>query len=295
MKEMKKLFVFILAITALSSCHNYKKDAQNLMLVKDSLEQVTAFRDSSIASLLNDFSAIQANLDSIKAVEKLVTVQSATGRELNSNQKQQILEDIALLNDLLQRNKAQTAALQKKLKTANLKIADLEETIKGLELMVANLEAQTEEQNIQIDNLTQEVRKLNVDISQLNQRIKTVETESEQKSQTIESQTVALNKAYYAFGTTKELRDNGIIEKSGGVIGMGKTAVMKKDFNKDYFTEIDIRNFEYLRLMAKKAKLVTVHTAGSFHFSSEKRADTLFIDNPAEFWKASKYLVIVTD
>ncbi len=292
---MKKLLVVVLAVAALSSCHNYKKDAQNLMLVKDSLEQVTAYRDSSIASLLNDFSAIQANLDSIKQVEKLVTVQSATGRELNSNQKQQILEDLALLNDLLQRNKAQTASLQKKLKNANLKIADLEETIKGLELMVSNLEAQTQEQNIQINNLTEEVKKLNVDISQLNQRIKTVETESEQKSQTIESQTVALNTAYYAFGTMKELKDNGIIEKSGGVIGMGKTAVMKKDFNKDYFTEIDIRNFEHLRLMAKKAKLVTVHPAGSFHFSSEKRADTLFIDNSAEFWKASKYLVIVTD
>ena len=292
---MKKLFVLILAVAALSSCHNYKKDAQNLMLVKDSLEQVTVYRDSSIASLLSDFSDIQANLDSIKEVEKLVTVQSATGRELNSNQKQQILEDLALLNDLLQRNKAQTASLQKKLKNANLKIGDLEETIKGLELMISNMEAQAQEQNIQINNLTEEVRKLNVDVSQLTQRIQTVETESEQKSQTIETQTVALNKAYYAFGTSKELKDNGIIEKSGGVIGMGKTAVMKKDFNKDYFTEIDIRNFEYLRLMAKKAKLVTVHTAGSFHFSGEKRADTLFIDNSAEFWKASKYLVIVTD
>lgn len=292
---MKKLLAMILAIAALSSCHNYKKDAQNLMLVKDSLEQVTAYRDSSIASLLNDFSEIQANLDSIKKVEKLVTVQSATGRELNSNQKQQILEDLALLNDLLQRNKALTASLQKKLKNANLKIADLEETIKGLELMVSNMEAQAQEQNIQISNLTEEVKKLNVDISQLNQRIKTVETESEQKSQTIESQTVSLNKAYYAFGTIKELKDNGVIEKNGGLIGLGKTAVIKKDFNKDYFTEIDIRNFDYLRLMVKKAKLVSVHQAGSFHFSSEKRADTLFIDNPAEFWKASKYLVIVTD
>lgn len=292
---MKKLFVLILAVVAFSSCHNYKKDAQNLMLVKDSLEQVTAYRDSSIASMLGDFAEIQANLDSIKQVEKIVSVQSASGKELNASQKQMILEDIALLNDLLQRNKALTASLQKKLKNANLKIGDLEETIKGLELMVSNLEAQAHEQNIQIDNLTQEVKKLNVDISQLNQLIKTVETESEQKSQTIESQTVSLNTAFYAFGTNKELKDNGIIEKSGGVIGMGKTAVMKKDFNKDYFTQIDIRNFNYLRLMAKKAKLVTVHPAGTFHWSGEKRADTLFIDNPAEFWKASKYLVIVTD
>jgi len=292
---MKKLFVLVLAIVALSACHNYKKDAQQLTISRDSLQQETALRDASIAGFLNDFSEIQANLDSIKKIEKLVTVQSNSNRELNATQKQRILEDINLLNDLLQRNKQLTASLQKKLKDANFKIGDLEETINGLELLVKNMEAQANEQDIQIAELTQDVKKLNVDISQLNQKIKVVETESQQKTQTIETQTVALNKAYYAFGTMKELKENGIIEKSGGVIGMGKTPVIKKDFNRDYFTEIDIRNFEHLRLMAKKAKLITVHPEGSYHFTGKKLSDTLFIDNSSEFWKASKYLVVLTD
>ncbi len=292
---MKKLLFFIAGIIALSACHNYKKDAQNLTLVKDSLEQVTAYKDSSIASFLGDFSVIQANLDSIKQIEKIVSVQSGRNRELNTSQKQQIIEDIALLHQLLQKNKELTASLQKKLKNANLKIADLEETISGLELMVKNMEAQANEQDLQIASLTDEVKKLNVDITQLNQKIKDVETVSQQKTVTINEQTVALNTAYYAFGTLKELKDNGIIEKSGGVIGMGKTPVMKKDFNRDYFTPIDIRDFKYLRLMAKKAKLITVHPADSYHFTGKKTADTLFIDNTAEFWKASKYLVVLTD
>jgi len=292
---MKKLIVLVLGIVVFSACHNYKKDAQNLMMAKDSLEQVTAFRDSSIASFLNDFNEIQANLDSIKQIEKIVSVQSENKRELNASQKQLIIEDIAMLHQLLQKNKELTASLQKRLKNANLKISDLEKTISGLELLVKNLEAQANEQDIVIADLTTEVKKLNVDISQLNQKIQVVETESQQKSQTIETQTVALNKAFYAFGTLKELKDNGIIEKTGGVIGMGKTPIMKKDFNKDYFTEIDIRNFDYLRLMAKKAKLITVHPEGSFHFTGKKLADTLFIDNSSEFWKASKYLVVLTD
>ena len=292
---MKKLVVLILGIVVLSACHNYKKDAQNLMMVKDSLEQVTAFRDSSIASFLNDFSEIQANLDSIKQIEKIVSVKSSSNRELNATQKQLIIEDIATLHQLLQKNKQLTASLQKKLKNANFKITDLEQTISGLELLVKNMEAQANEQDIVIADLTSEVKKLNVDITQLNQRIQVAEMENQQKSQTIETQTVALNKAYYAFGTLKELKDNDIVEKSGGVIGIGKTPVMKKDFNKDYFTEIDIRNFNYLRLMAKKAKIITVHPEGSFHFTGKKMADTLFIDNSSEFWKASKYLVILTD
>ena len=292
---MKKLVFFVLGIMIFGACHNYKKDAQSLSMAKDSLEQVTAFKDSSIASFLNDFSAIQANLDSIKQLEKIVSVQSGSNRELNANQKQRIIEDIAMLHQLLQKNKELTASLQKKLKNANLKIGDLEETIAGLELLVKNMEAQANEQDIVIADLTSEVKKLNVDIVQLNQKILAVETVSQQKSEIIDSQMESLNKAYYAFGTMKELKDNGIIEKSGGVIGIGKTAVMKKDFNKDYFTEIDIRNFDFLRLMAKKAELITVHPEGSFHFTGKKQADTLFIDNTAEFWKASKYLVVLTD
>ena len=292
---MKKLIFFVLGIILFGACHDYKKDAQTLSMAKDSLEQVTAFKDSSIASFLNDFGAIQANLDSIKQLEKIVSVQSGSNRELNASQKQRIIEDIAMLHQLLQQNKELTASFQKKLKNANLKITDLNETIAGLELMVKNMEAQVNEQDIVITDLTTEVKKLNVDIVQLNQKILAVETVSQQKSQIIDSQMESLNKAYYAFGTMKELKDNGIIEKSGGVIGIGKTAVMKKDFNKDYFTEIDIRNFDFLRLMAKKTELITVHPEGSFHFTGKKGGDTLFIDNTSEFWKASKYLVVLTD
>jgi hypothetical protein len=292
---MKKLLFLVLAVVIFSSCHNYKKDAERLMFVKDSLQQEATYRDSTIVGFLNDFSEIQANLDSIKKIEKLVTVQSASGRELNSTQKQMILEDIALLNELIQKNKQLTASLQNKLKDANFKIGNLEKTIRELQLMVDNLEVQNQEKDAEIVVLKEDVRKLNIDISSLNEKIAAVETESQQKSQTIDAQTTAMNKAYYAFGTVKELRENGILEKSGGFIGIGRTPVIKEDFNRDYFTEIDIRNFDYLRLMAKKARMVSVHPEGSYHFTGEKSADTLFVDIPSEFWKVSKYLVVVTD
>jgi len=292
---MKKLIFVLLGIVLLGGCHDYKKDAQNLGMVKDSMEQVAAIRDSSIASFLNDFSEIQANLDSIKQIEKIVSVQSGSNRELSASQKQLIIEDIAMLHQLLQKNKKLIASLQRKLNNSNIKNANLEKTIAGLELMVKNLEVQSSEKDVVIADLTNDVKKLNVDIKQLNEKIQVVETEIQQKTETIESQSTQLNKAYYAFGTLKELKDNGIIEKSGGLIGIGKTPVMKEDFNRDYFTEIDIRDFDYLRLMAKKAKLITVHPAESFHFTGKKLGDTLFIDNSAEFWKVSKYLVVLTD
>ena len=104
-----------------------------------------------------------------------------------------------------------------------------------------------------------------------------------------------MNTAFYAFGTKKELAEKNVIEKEGGVLGIGKTIKMKKDFNRDYFMKIDIREFNQLPLNTKKAKIVTTHPAGSYHLTGTKTVESLIIDNPEDFWKASKYLLIVVE
>ena len=200
-----------------------------------------------------------------------------------------------MLNDLLQKNKNLAASLQKKLNDANFQIGKLNSMVAEFQQMVADLEKKIEEKDAEIASLTEQIKKLNIDISSLNEKIENVEAENRLKTETIENQTTELNKAYFAYGTTKEMKDNGIIEKSGGFLGIGRTPEIKKDFNRDYFTQIDIRNFNYLPLMVKKANVISVHPAGSYHISGENSADTLFIDNKTEFWKVSKYLVVLTN
>lgn len=291
---MKKLVVVIIGLTLLTSCHNYKKDAERLTQVRDSLKLEAAIKDSAIIDFLSDFNEIQANLDSIKKMEELVTVQSQS-RELNRRQKDQIIDDINLLNEMLQKNKELTASLQKKLNNSNYKIGQLQETITQLQQMVDNLERQVNQKDVEITALNEKVAKLNSNINVLNKKIDEIESESAEKTEVIQSQENTLNTAFYAYGSSKELKENSVIEKEGGFIGIGKTSVVPKSFNRDYFTQIDIRAFDYLPLMVKKAKVISVHPADSYHISGNKTADTLFIDNKEQFWKASKYLVIETN
>ncbi len=157
------------------------------------------------------------------------------------------------------------------------------------------LETEVQVKNTEITALSGEVEKLNIDISSLTEKIIFMSDEDQKKMETIETQTTQLNTAYFVYGSAKELRDFGVIEKSGGVLGIGKTPVIKKNFNHDYFTEVDIRQVDFIPLKVKKAKLISVHPLESFHFSNKKSADTLFIDNRSEFWKTSKYLVILTN
>lgn len=291
---MKWFIVFCMALFIFSSCNNYKKEAQQLQIQRDSIATEAAIKDSSIVEYLNDFNEILATLDSIKTVEKMVTVKSARGKEMNYRQKQIILEDIALLNQLVQQNKEQIINLQKKLNRANYSIGNLNSTIEELELMVSNLEKQVDDKDVEIIALAKEVAKLTKNITVLNEKITVIETESAAKTSTINKQTLELNQAFYAYGSLKELREGSVVERSGGLAGIGRSTTMKEDFNREYFTEVDIRKFDFIPLNVKKAEVVSVHTAGSFHISGDKTADTLFIDNKAEFWKASKFLVIVT-
>jgi len=290
---MKKL-LFVLSVMVLVSCGQHKKEIARMQAKQDSIAQLGVQKDNTILQYIGAMNEIQTNLDSIKSIEKIVSVQTTPGTELKAEAKKRIIEDVAQINNLLQKNKELVKSLQGKLRNSNLKIAELEK-------MIEILNKQVGDKDSEIASLKQELEKLHVDVAGLNQKIETITAESEktikEKTQTIDAQTVALNTGFYAFGTKKELTEKNVIEKEGGVLGMGKTIKIKKEFNRDYFQKIDIREFKQLPLNTKKAKLVSYHPDGSYHFTltAKKTVENLVIDKPEDFWKASKYLLIVVE
>jgi len=291
---MRKIF-FLLAILSVAACQQQKREIARLTNVQDSLTIVSSEKDSAILDFLTAFNEIQENLDSIKRLEKIVSVAKSQQGELKGLRKQQIVEDIALLNQLIQKNKQLNADLQKKLSVANSKIGQLQGMVTEFERMVNNLNSQIEQKDQEIAQLNRDVERLNIDVMQLADQVITARDEIREKTQIIEQQTETINKVFYALGNIKELTDNNILEKTGGVLGMGRTLKIRKDFNRDYFTPADLRGLTYIPLHAKKARVISVHPQGSFHISGNKTADTLFIDDAQEFWKASRYLLVVID
>ena len=66
------------------------------------------------------------------------------------------------------------------------------------------------------------------------------------------------------------------------------------DFNKDYFTQIDIRTTKEIRLYSKRASLLTTHPEGSYELvKDDKNQYSLVILDPTNFWSVSKYLVLL--
>lgn len=289
--QMKKL-LYALSVMMLVSCGQHKKEIAQMQAKQDSIAQVAIQENNTILNFIDQMNEIQSNLDSIKTIEKIISVEKGSGKEMKADAKQRITEDISLINDLLQKNKALVKSLTNKYQASNAKIKELEKTIE-------NMNKQMAEKDADIASLTKDLEALHIDLSNLNQKIETITAESEkairEKEQAIEEQANVMNTAYWTFGTKKELTEKNVIEKVGGVLGFGGTLTLKKDFNLDDFQKVDVREVKQLALNAKKAEVLANRPTDSYHFTGVNTVEALVIDNPDEFWKASKFLVIVID
>ena len=287
MKKIKHFAFFVIIILTnflVSNCSKGSDDSENS--IKDSIENVSGNlngklneKDAAIQELVSSFNEIQENLNTIKEKEKIISKVTSDGDV--KSKEDQIKEDIQSIYDLMAKNKDRIGSLSKKLKNSKLQID-------GLEKMIENMQATLSLKDSEIEELKTKIEGLNVELSNLTTNYKAVENESNQKTEII-------NTAFYAIGTSKELKENKVITKEGGIIGLGKTTKLSSDFNKEYFTKINIEKTTSINLGAKKIKMLTTHPSNSYKLVGEKPIEKLEITNTKEFWSTSKYLVIILD
>ena len=287
MKKIKLVPFFVIIILTnllVSNCGKGSDESENP--IKDSVENVSGNlngklneKDAAIQELVSSFNEIQENLNTIKEKEKIISKVTSDGDV--KSKEDQIKEDIQSIYDLMAKNKDRIGSLSKKLKNSKLKI-------EGLEKMIENMQATLNLKDSEIEELKTKIEGLNVELSNLTTNYKAVENESNQKTEII-------NTAFYAIGTSKELKENNVITKEGGIIGLGKTTKLSSDFNKEYFTKINVEKTTSINLGAKKIKMLTTHPSNSYKLIGEKPIEKLEITNTKEFWSASKYLVIILD
>ncbi len=286
---MKKIGLIVLAIFLVSSslfvssCGDKEKEenplADSLKEVNSGLSGKLNEKELALQEFISTFNEIQENLNTIKEKEKIVTSSSTTGDV--KSKEDQIKEDIQAIYDLMGKNKSRIASLSKKLKDSKLKI-------EGMQLMIENLQNSLNMKDEEINELKNKIESLNIELSNLNTEYKDLQGENEVK-------TAALKTAFYAFGTSKELKEKNIITKEGGFIGLGKSTKVKDDFNKEYFTKVDMDQTTSINIGAKKAKIITTHPSGSYKLIGEKTVERIEITKPEEFWSVSKYLVIIIE
>ena len=183
------------------------------------------------------------------------------------------------------RNRELIKKLQEQLRTSSIKGDQFKTTIDNLTKQLQEKDQQLQQLRAELDAKDIHISELDETINNLNTDVSNLKTESEDKSKTISSQDRQLNTAWYVFGTKKELREQRILDGS---------KVMRGNFNKNYFTKIDIRDTREIKLYSKSAEIKTAHPSGSYTLERDANKQyVLRITNPQNFWSTSKYLVIV--
>lgn len=280
---MKKLFIVALAIAGLASCDQNKQTADEATRQRDSLLQVINQKDDEMNELMDCVNEVQDGFRRINEAEGRITVQN--GNPETASSRGIIQENMQYIQDVMKQNRELIAQLQDKLKNSTLNVKSLEHTIQ-------NLQAQLESQNQRIQELEASLAEKNIVIAEqgdqidnLNENVNNLTQENRQKSETLATQDKDLHTAWFVFGTKAELKEQKIL-KDGDVLKTG-------DFNKDYFTQIDIRVVKEIKLYSKSAQLLTTHPAGSYTLQKDQKGEyVLRITDANKFWSISKYLVI---
>ncbi len=280
----KNIFLLIPVLIYFTSCTDVKKTEEYRLVQtqNDSLKTILHQQNEEINLFVSDFNDIQSNLSQIRQKEHWITINAKEGKKV----KDKIQDDIQLIYSLLKENISKVNHLNKKLSASSSKN-------KALKRLITSLQNQIKEQGAEIITLNQKLKSLNIEIMNLDGELDEAYYLLSEKEDLIQQQTEEINTAYYVVGTSKELKKNKIITKKGGFIGIGRQSKIDNDFNKEYFTKINISDFEQVPIFAKKLKLISTHPEKSYELTKGKsNIDYLVILDKKAFWSVSKYLVI---
>lgn len=261
----------------------------------EALAAVSAEKDSLLQAvvdnsrLMSEISATLATVNYRPEVFEAVSAESPVMASRDSlrlmieNVTTRVTEAETRLRASRQRIRTLTAA------SDSLKV-QLEETIDNFESVLEN-------QRETITTLTQQVSELEAEAVRL-------AAERAALADSVDAAEKRANTAYYVIGTKDQLLDRGIVVEEGGsrvlfIFGKrGKTLRPAHELNESDFTAIDIREVTEIPMpdTDEEYRIASRQNVEFLEVSPDEDGDirgSIRIASPQEFWKASKYLIIV--
>ncbi len=289
---MKKILLAISLVTvslAFSACN--QKELDNSKATIDSLQSVVDAKDAEIDELFDMLNDIEENMSAINSKYTSVQEMRRNNTEGSYNHKNEIASQMKSIESIMADNKQKIANLNARVSTLSKKNADLQ-------AYVTRLEERSQAQENQIAELLTELENNKVVIKGLNKNVSELTASNQQKDEYIAQQMADANRAYYVVGSYSDLKAAGIVNKTGGFIGIGRKQGTVADMSTELFTEIDRTKVTTITIAKKKPQLISQHPENSYELvaDEEDASVTAYIRilNPTQFWKYTDYLVVST-
>ncbi len=292
---IKRILVIALSSAVFFACDkqvNNEKEEEYLNKITElearqaELQNEVQEKDSAMMTFMKSIAEIERNLQEIRAREMNIELTQQEDDLSPNDLRNQISEDIAVIDRLIGENKRTISGLSTRLQQSNDKNQELRVTMKALE-----------------KDLTQKIKEREYNITLLKDRlddtqatVKDLMADVDSLVRTNKEKTIRLNTAYYVAGDYKQLKEEQILDKEGGFLGfLGRTEAVRDDFQRDKFTRIDIREKIFFPMEGKDVELVTIHPPESYKIEKEEDSEkiNLVVSDPEKFWESSKYLVMM--
>jgi septal ring factor EnvC (AmiA/AmiB activator) len=282
------IICFLICVVAFSSCN--QAELEQLKEENHQLRAEIEQREQDISGMIKVFNEIEDNLSNVRTREERILKYSRNA-EGSTDKIDDIQGEIIAIDELMKKNRENLSLLGERLKTTTGEKHQLEK-------MMANLHSVVNSKDREIVELVRSMEDLNLQIEDLYGSITDLKVEKAKQEFTIDMQEKALNRGYYLIASTKKLREMGVIERSGGILGIGRVSKLADDLDLAMFTMVDIREENNFSVDAHKVELLSSHPGDSYILrksEDDKRFLSLEITRPADFWKTTRTLVIAMD
>ena len=287
MKATSAIIVAILAILTIVFAVlwiNANGKSKDIMKSNEELKKLYETSTSTINEIQSSLESLEQDLSGQLFTQKEIPGTSPEER------RTKIISSIANMRDQIEADKKKIATLEKQLATSKSQLKGVQEIVNKLKTSISEKEQIMDElqQRLGILNETLETER-RTSAEEIQKREMTI-TEKEQQ---ITQQSIEANTIYYVYGTRKELMSKGIMDRKGGLLGIGKVSTVKQNIPVEQFTTINLLENQQLTFPATKKgySILTNHPATSYKVEKEGDQNVLTILDATSFRK-QKFVVI---
>lgn len=296
------LTAFVAATALIAACGESRTD--ELKRVAE-MQVVSAQKDS----LLKDMTATTAFLADISReiskVRNLKSVKNAANTDLEDNltpdqrrarvldQVREITARVALAENRLATSRKRVAELAGSDSEKTVRLAQYDSTVTAFKSIIDN-------QKTQLASITEQMNALAAENTQLKSDNAVLVSDRTRVTAQRDSLQTDRNTVYYIVGDRKSLEARHLIQRKGGFLGLGKTAVPAVELDKSEFTPIDRTMVSEIPLPRadRTYKIVSGQDVSAVEsaVTTGKKGEvkgSFKITNHEQFWANSKYLIVI--
>ena len=254
----------------------------------DSLMTIVEQQNQDLEFYQSCLFLVSDGLDSIaKADNNLVAVASNKEKTVT---RESIKQDLDAYASLLTRQRERINTLERQMTEGNKDRERMRGIINMLKQQVDEKDATIQKLQEKIETKDFNIALLLDEINLLNAKVAAQKQELKSKDEVIKVAQEMLNEAYYIIGSSKELKQAGVLQGNF----LGKSKVNVDEIDASVFTKVDISKFQQLTIQSKKITIKSQHPSTSYRITTDKKSGitTLEILDEIDFWSISRFLII---